>query len=523
MRLPGVKRKKDAGLVTGVGVDVPLGQREVSGNYYGWVNFSLRSCCESSNIKLGFSDFTGCRLSRDRSVLQQQLRTKENTMRSSWILAGLAVLLPTADAWAADVPAASRPSQDWAQFRGPGGNASSQEKDLPTKWSSQENVAWKTQLPGLGTSSPIVVGSRVFVTCYSGYAESADAPGSMEKLQRHVVCLARKTGKVLWKQAIQPRLPESEYEGNNNTWHGYSSSTPVSDGEHLYVFFGKSGVFCFDLNGKELWNTKVGDNTRGWGSSNSPVLFQDLVIVNASIESSSLVALDKKTGSEKWRTDKISGSWNTPALIKTAEGNSELVVSLPQFIVGFDPATGTELWRSEGIPDQGYVCPSVISHDGIAYVIGGRKNTAIAVRTGGRGDVTKSHVLWRKDVGSNVSSPVYHDGYLYWVHERQGLLNCLNAKTGEKVFQERLEPRPGIVYASITVADGKLYCPSQHNGVYVFAAKPKFELLAHNVFADDDSRTNASVAVHQGQILLRNDRYLYCIGKPSRIAALGAR
>jgi outer membrane protein assembly factor BamB len=192
-------------------------------------------------------------------------------------------------------------------------------------------------------------------------------------------------------------------------------------------------------------------------------------------------------------------------------------------MLAIDPATGQELWHCEGIPDSGYICPSAISHDGIVYAIGGRKNTAMAIRAGGRGDVSATHVLWKKGVGSNVSSPVYHDGHLYWVHERQGIANCINATNGETAFQERLEPRPGITYASATVADGKLYCPSQHNGVYVISAKPKFELLAHNVFDDDDNRMNASIAVHNGQLLMRNDKYLYCIGKQRKAAGLSAR
>jgi outer membrane protein assembly factor BamB len=389
----------------------------------------------------------------------------------------------------------------------------SAEVGLPSKWSAKENIAWRLELPGLGTSSPIVVGNQVFVTCYSGYAESAENPGDRSKLMRHIVSVDRSTGKVVWKNEIAPRLPESEYSGNNNTWHGYSSSTPVSDGRHLYVFFGKTGVFCFTLDGKQVWQTEVGDGTRGWGSANSPVLYENLVIVNASVESGQMVALDKATGEQEWTVGGIRGSWNTPCLVKTPDGRTELVVSLPQKILALDPATGNELWNCEGIPDQGYVCPSVIANEGIVYVIGGRKNTAIAVRVGGRGDVSKTHLVWRKDVGSNVSSPVYYDGHLYWVHERQGLVNCLNAATGEVVFQQRLEPRPGIVYASVVAADGKLYCPSQHAGVFVLAAKPKFELLAHNVFDDDDHRTNASIAVQDGQILLRNDKYLYCIGK----------
>lgn len=412
---------------------------------------------------------------------------------------------------------------DWAQFRGPGGNATSNETGLPTTWSSTQSVAWRTELPGLGTSSPIAVGNRIFVTCYSGYAESVETPGEMSKLMRHIVCLDQSTGKTIWKRDIPPSLPESDYSGNNNTWHGYSSSTPASDGKNLFVFFGKSGVYCFDLEGNLKWNSIVGEGTKGWGSGSSPVLFQNTVILNASVESNSIVALDKETGKEVWRASGIRGAWNTPVLVTTADGKVELVVSLPQQVLAIDPSTGKQLWKCEGIPDQGYVCPSAVSHDGIVYVIGGRKNTAIAIRTGGRDDVTKSHVLWRADVGSNVSSPVYHEGHLYWIHERQGIANCVNATTGQVVYQSRLEPRPGICYASATLADGKLYCPSQHEGVYVLAAKPKFELLARNVFEDDDHRMNASVAIHEGQILLRNDKYLYCIGTPRKTVAISTR
>ena len=409
--------------------------------------------------------------------------------------------------------AAQSPAADWSQFRGPGGLGASQETGVPTSWNAKENVKWRVELPGPGTSSPIVVGNKVYLTSYSGYAQQAELPGEIENLKRHLVAIQRDTGEILWVRDFKPVLPESAYSGGNNARHGYSSSTPISDGKRLYVFFGKSGVYCLDLDGKEIWNTRVGDNTRGWGSSNSPLLHENLVIINASIESGSLVALDKETGKEVWRTGGIRGSWNTPLLTRTAKGETELVVSVPEKILGFDPATGEQLWNCVGIPDRGYVCPSVVADKGVVYAIGGRKNTALAVRTGGRGDVTQSHRLWVADKGSNVSSPVYHDGHLYWIHERLGVANCLDAATGETKYQARLEPRPGLVYSSIMVADGKLYCASMHNGTYVISASPKFELLQHNVFADDNSRTNACPAVHNGQLLLRTDKYLYCIGE----------
>jgi outer membrane protein assembly factor BamB len=402
---------------------------------------------------------------------------------------------------------------DWSQFRGPGGLGASQETGVPTSWSAEKNVKWRAALPGPGTSSPIVVGNRVYLTSYSGYAEQVELPGQMGNLKRHLVAIQRDTGEVLWVRDFKPVLPESTYSGGNNARHGYSSSTPISDGKRLYVFFGKSGVYCLDLEGKEIWNTRVGDNTRGWGSSNSPLLHENLVIINASIESGALVALDKQTGKEVWRTGGIRGSWNTPLLAKTGAGKTELVVSVPEKILGFDPVTGKQLWNCVGIPDRGYICPSVVADKGIVYAIGGRKNTALAVRTGGRGDVTQSHRLWVADKGSNVSSPVYHDGHIYWIHERNGVANCLDAATGEVKYQARLEPRPGLVYSSVIVADGKLYCVSMYSGTYVISASPEFKLLSHNVFADDKSRTNACPAVHNGQLLLRTDRFLYCLGE----------
>src|SRR5262245_15192021 len=184
---------------------------------------------------------------------------------------------------------------DWMQFRGPGGAGTSGESGLPEAWSSTKNIVWRTKLPGPGTSSPIVVASRVYVTCYSGYGLEP-GKGDMDKLIRHLVCVDRQKGAILWTKDFKPVLPESQYgPGGNESQHGYSSSTPASDGKHLYVFFGKSGVYCLDLDGKEIWHGSVGTGTNGWGSSNSPLLYKNLVIVNASIESNSLVDMDRST------------------------------------------------------------------------------------------------------------------------------------------------------------------------------------------------------------------------------------
>lgn len=392
---------------------------------------------------------------------------------------------------------------DWPQFRGPGGSGTSGETGLPTTWSAKENIVWRTKLPGPGTSCPIVVGKRVYLTCYSGYGLEP-GQGEMDDLMRHLVCLERGSGAILWTRDFKPALPESKYQAGNDSQHGYSSSTPASDGKRLYVFFGKSGLYCLDLDGKEIWRADAGTGTNGWGSSNSPVLYENLVIINASIESGSLVALDKNTGKEVWRAKGISASWNTPVLV-AAPGGTELVVNESSAVIGFEPASGKELWRVTGF--SGYVCPSVVAHKDVIYVVRGE---ALAIRAGGRGDVTQSHVLWRVKGSSLVPSPVYHDGHLYWPTNNAAV--CLDAATGKEVYRGRLSQGANF-YASPLVADGKIYCVSRFTGTFVLGAEPTFKELAHNKFEDDDSRTNASPIVSDGCLLLRTDRYLYCIGK----------
>ena len=394
--------------------------------------------------------------------------------------------------------AASR-GENWPQFRGPGGLGVSQTENLPITWSETENVAWKTPLPGYGASSPIALAGRLYVTCHSGYGTERDQ--TMEDLALHVVCVDGENGAILWDRQIEPTLPESPRVRD----HGYAAATPATDGEHLYVFFGKSGVFKFDLDGRQLWRTNVGTGIHGWGSGTSPVLYEDLVIVNASVESESLVALDKETGKEVWRAGGIRESWNTPHLVRTSDGRHELAVSIRGWVMAFDPKTGKELWRCAAIPD--YVCPSIVSHESILYAIGGRASKAFAIRSGGRGDVTDTHKLWQADVGANVSSPVVHDGHLYWVSDRNQVAYCLRMADGEIIYAERVRMQP---YASTLLADGRLYVVMRNGGTLVLAARSQFEQLAHNQLADR-STFNGSPIVHNGMLILRSDENLYAL------------
>ncbi len=399
---------------------------------------------------------------------------------------------------------------DWPQFRGHGALGRSDAKGLPLTWSDEKGIVWKTALPGPGASSPITIGNRIFITCFTGYATSSREPGDMEKLKRHLICLNLADGKILWETATPADLPEQDRIRES---HGYASSTPAADAERVYTFYGKSGVFAFDHSGKQLWRAKVGDKLNGWGSATSPVLYKDALLVNASIESDSLVALDKKTGKELWRANGTTESWHAPAIVTAANGKDEIVIAKNGRVMGIDAATGENLWSVKtGIP--WYMCPTPVTENGIAYVIGGRTpNGALAIRAGGRGDVTTSHVVWKIGKGSNVPSPVLYEGHLYFAHENLAVIYCVNAKTGEVVYEERLEPSPGQIYASPVLGDGKIYFTARGGRTVVIAAKPKFERLADNTLENNRGVFNSTPALAGKRLLLRSNRALYCIGE----------
>lgn len=387
---------------------------------------------------------------------------------------------------------------DWPQFRGPTGTGVAASDKLPDKWSQTENLAWKVELPGPGTSSPVVWGEKIYLTCQTGSGES---------LKRHLLCLDRKNGETLWSRDVPAKLPEQERIRED---HGYASSTPTVDAERVVVFFGKSGVYAFDHGGRELWQADVGTTVHGWGSAASPVLVGDLVVVNASVESESVIGLDRTTGKVKWRLPRVVESWATPVVVTPPGGQPELVVPMVNTILGIDPQTGKQLWRCDtGI--RSYMVPSVVAHDGVAYCIGGRSSGALAVRAGGRGDVTRTHRLWVGKKGSNVTSPVYHDGKLYWMNDNTGVAYRADAKTGEVEYEHRVEGA-GQVYASPVLAGGKVYYLARDGRTFVVRAGPDFDLVATNDLRD---RTpfNSSPAVAGDQLLIRSNRYLYCIGK----------
>jgi len=397
---------------------------------------------------------------------------------------------------------------DWPRFLGPDGSSVSLEKGLPITWSATENVVWKTALPGFGSSSPITLGERIFVTAYSGYAQGDDKAGQLEDLRHHVICLDQATGKVLWDKSTKAIMPEQPY-GGFIAMHGYAAGTPASDGKAVYAFFGRSGVYAYSLAGELLWHAEVGTQTHEWGSGTSPILAGDLVIVNASVESQAVVALKKANGEKAWQTEGIRESWSTPALLQLAGGKQELVVSANGKVLGLDPATGKQLWTCAGVPD--YVCPAVLAHGDVAYVTGGRRAVTLAVRGGGQGDVTKSHKLWQIAKTSSVPTPLFEGGHLYWL-SAQGIACCVKADTGEVVAEQRISGL-GTVDGSLLLADGRLYCVSRQKGAVVLAAEGTLKELARNDLGDSSVFNATPVPCGNGRLLLRSDKFLYCIGK----------
>ena len=401
-------------------------------------------------------------------------------------------------------------ASDWPQFRGPAGAGIADEHEYATTWSSTENVAWKIELPGAGASSPIAMGDRVFVTCYRGVD---NASSDLHKLERVLVCVNRADGTIVWDKTIKGTDDEDRFQGFI-TGHGYATSTPVTDGERVYVFYGKAGVFAFDLNGNQLWHAKVGNGSAqmGWGQGTSPILYKDTVIIPAFAESKSVVALDRKTGNQVWKMDAdgFGGCWSSPILVDLPNGKQELVVSVPFEIWGLDPDNGDFLWFAEGVK-EGVMCPTLAASKGIVYAIGGRQGGAVAIRVGGRDDVTKSHTVWRKEIGSYVTSLVLVGDHLYWVSDR-GIAVCVKTADGEQVYRERLGDASQL-YASVVAANGSLFAVSREKGTFVYAAKPQFESVAKNSVDDDAGTCNATPAFSNGQMFLRTNRYLYCISR----------
>ena len=425
------------------------------------------------------------------------------------VLAAAALLAPAVQA-----------SDDWSRFRGPGGlGVGSSATPLPTAWNAYANLAWKAALPGPGASSPIVVGKKVFVTCYSGYGLSQEEPGDIENLVRHLVCVDLASGEQLWQADVPATLPEDPYSGIGVTAHGYASHTPVSDGERVYAFFGKSGVHAFDLNGKALWQADVGkesDPTR-WGSSSSPIVHEGTVIITAAAESQSLIGLDAATGKEVWRQEAagLDGMWGTPTLIPINDDRTDLVMCVAREMWGLDPADGKLRWFAKAT-DAEHAYASAIFDGTRVFAFTGRGGGSVAVDAGGKGDVTSTNTVWNGGDTTAFASAVQHDTGIYLV--ARNILTRIDAATGERLDQTRLRGARAtggrfgsLDYPSPIVVGNTLYTLNGSGQMFVFALSDDGpEQIAVNEVASGEE-FRGTPAVSDGRLIMRSSAHLYCV------------
>ncbi len=409
---------------------------------------------------------------------------------------------------------------DWPRFRGPDGSGIAVDSNsIPTTWSPTANLAWKTPLPGPGASSPIVVGGRAFVTCYSGYGLNQENPGEIEGLVRHLVCMDLQTGKVLWQKDVKAALPEDPYSGIGVTAHGYASHTPVSDGQNIYAFFGKSGVHAFDMNGRELWQADVGkesDPTK-WGSSSSPVIFENTVIVTASAESQSIIGLDKQTGKELWRQEAkgLDGMWGTPTLVQIDEGRTDVVMCVAKELWGLDPHSGKLRWFANATgAQQAYA--SVILNGKRVIAVTGRGGGSIAINAGGSGDVSATNTVWTGGETTSFATPVRHKSKVYVVSS--GIVTVVDEATGEKLKQVRLANvqqtggRFGSLdYPSPVIVGDRMFYLNGSGQMFVFDLTDDLKQIAVNRVTTEAETFWGSPAVSDGRMVLRSSKYLYCV------------
>jgi outer membrane protein assembly factor BamB len=390
-------------------------------------------------------------------------------------------------------------AEDWPGWRGPRADGTVTDKGFALTWSATENVKWKTELPGTGHSSPAVSKGKVFVA------------GCVEKDKTRVLyCLDRATGKILWERAAV--MSDLEKKHIENSW---ASSTPAADGERVYITFldkPQMRVYCYDYAGNKLWEKNPGEFHSVHGFCSPPTLYKDLVIVNGDQDAPKgqtafIVALDRKTGEEKWRADRPNKlrSYCPPVVIDVA-GKKQLVLTGSKCVASYDPETGKQNWIIDG-PTEQFVS-SMVMHDGVLLLTAGfPDHWVMAIDPSGRGNVTKTHVLWSKPKeGGYVPSPVAHAGKLFLVDD-QGVASAWDVKTGKRYWQERLGKGH---HASAVAADGRVYFVADDGVTYVVKAGEEFDLLAKNVLGE---RVFASPAFSDGDIFLRGAKHLWCIAE----------
>ncbi|MGH9831374.1 MAG: PQQ-binding-like beta-propeller repeat protein [Blastocatellia bacterium] len=404
-------------------------------------------------------------------------------------------------------------AENWPQWRGPALNGVSNEKNLPVKWTTEENVTWKLPMPAWSGATPIIWGNYIFLNVSDG------GPNRTVKGDLHLWCVDRTKGTVLWKKFLSSG--DTKMQKQN-----MSSPSPVTDGRNVWVMTGTGVLKAFDFKGNEVWARDIqkdyGKFGLNHGYASSPLLYQDSLFVQVlhgmkTDDPSYVLRIDKKTGKTIWRVERPTAairespdSYATPALLRYGN-NLEIVILGGDCVTGHDLATGKELWRGNGLNPQNNpmyrVIASPLAFDGVIYAPT-RVRPLTAFRAGGRGDITETHRLWAFQNGPDVPSPVTDGKYLYTISDN-GVAWCLDAKTGAEIYgRQRL--KPGTYSSSPVLADGKIYITSEEGVTTVYKAGPQFEILAENSLND---YCLSSVAISDGQLFIRTAQNLYCIGK----------
>ncbi len=415
-------------------------------------------------------------------------------------------------------------ANDWPQWRGADGSGVSQDSSLPQSWSEDSGLAWKARLAGQGVSSPIVWGDLVIATSQAGrgvmrpgnhptlvrggsgdrFLEAGESPG--DKVFFLVEAFDRSSGRLRWSHKFEagPELAPVHQKSN------LASSSPVADGERVYAWFGTGQLVALDAEGKLVWERHIAQQyspfSIAWGHASSPTVYKDLLILLCDHDPASyLLALDAKTGEERWKADRGQGlrSYSTPLVI-SADGKDELIVNSSHRLEAYDPATGELLWHTG--ESNRFPVPVPSFHEGVIYTSRGyRSGPYMAIRPGGRGDVSESHVLWRVATGAPyVSSIVHYQGVIYMANG-QGVAKAVDASNGETLWQERIG---GVYSASPVAGDGKVYFFSESGEAVVVQAGRQPQVLARNQL---EGRFLASPAIAGGRIFVRTDHHLYSL------------
>jgi outer membrane protein assembly factor BamB len=380
----------------------------------------------------------------------------------------------------------------WSRWRGPTGQGVA-DGAYPDTWSTTENILWKTAVPGSGNSSAVVWGDRIYLT-------TAHAGGRRQS----VLAFRRSDGAALWETFA----PGGSY-GLSHAKNGYASATPATDGQRIYAYFGQRGLLAVDPDGKQVWHSALGSINASHGTAGSPLLYRDRIIVYQDHYNGSFIAaIESATGRVMWRTGRDANvGWGTPVAVRVGD-HDEIIVNGQHRVRAYHPDTGTELWRCSGTTFE--VIPTPVVGHGLVYCSSGRAGPTLAIRPGGSGDVTRTHVAWSSPRGSPfVPSPILYDGYLM-VNDMSGIVTCLEATTGRPAWQGRL----GITYgesfsASPVAVNGKIFFTNDEGETFVLRAGPAFELVRLNRLGE---RVLASPALVDGRWYIRTERHLVAIG-----------